>query len=180
MSQIGLEFSGVSACNSLPRKFFLIWLELSPCELQQETVVPQSRSKLWREPSPPSLESMGSSPRALGFCLKAILLDQPGWIQLPLAEGYGHPHRFAPLPSGRGIRVTRIQTGLGNFALGKSPRRSGLAELENQIPSGPGSLQRPQHAHARRHTYTHAHTDSFPHLQPRSPPHPVTRLLALS
>ena len=72
---------------------------------------------------------MGRSLGATGYCLRAIWLDKPSWIQLQLAKGCRHPHRFSLLPPGRGIRVTRMQAGLGNFALGKSPRRSGAAAI---------------------------------------------------
>lgn len=78
---------------------------------------------------PPLLKAMGRSPRAMGYCLRAIWLDKPSWIQQQLAKGCRHPHRFPLLPSGRKTRVTRIQTGLGNFALGKSPRSSGVAAI---------------------------------------------------
>lgn len=78
----------------------------------------------------PSLaKTLREEPRALGYCLRATLLDKPSWIQLGLAKGCRHPQRFSLLPSGRRIRVTRIQTGLGNFALGKSPRRSGVTAI---------------------------------------------------
>jgi len=55
-----------------------------------------------------------------------------GQTQLdPAAAGKGvqAPAQVPLLPSGRKTRVTRIQTGLGSFALGKSPRSSGVAAI---------------------------------------------------
>lgn len=56
-----------------------------------------------------------------------------------------------------------------------------LAELENQIPLGPGPLQSPQQAHTLTDTRTHMHT-----LAPsltytlHAPPHAVMRPLSFS
>lgn len=61
----------------------------------------------------------------------------------------------------------------------RSPK-TGLAELEKQIPLGPGSLQCPQRAHMLTDTRTHMNTLTLSLTYTlRSPPHPVTRLLRL-
>lgn len=36
----------------------------------------------------------------MGYCLRAIWLDKPSWIQQQLAKGCRHPHRSHSYPQG--------------------------------------------------------------------------------
>lgn len=152
-------------------------------------MVLQLRNTLWRKPSPSLAKSYGKEPQSHGLLPEAHMAGQTQLDPAAAGKGVQAPAQVLTPTLREKDQGHQDASRPWEFCFGEISKeiwsrcnpKTGLAELESQIPLGPRFLQCPRHAHTLTDTRTHKYT-----LTPsltyslHSPPRPVMRLLRLS